>query len=319
MTLTTPPRPYDILKHFPGLAPYAKSAVRLHPRRGAPGIDQSSIGGPLLWPADEPWPVCGLSHEPGMEEPFDGILRHRVAEGSHRWCEPELQTTREAPPSHDRNAPVPLIPVAQLYYRDVPGLPWADRYDLLQILWCPLDHTGTRTDTPYCPAFQIRWRRTEEVHEKLAVQPRPVMCVDEYVPNPCVVCPEVVTEYPNISTLPEALRRAIGDWEDQTGNSTAYSQDIATAPGWKVMGHGGYWGIIDPYPMMCECGEEQLPLFTAASGEFDGGTRSWRPSEEAESGRDLSDPVGVTIGRGYALQLYYCPTSEHHANRTEMS
>jgi hypothetical protein len=29
---------------------------------------------------------------------------------------------------------VPLIPVAQLYYRDVPGLPWADRYDLLQIL-----------------------------------------------------------------------------------------------------------------------------------------------------------------------------------------
>jgi hypothetical protein len=37
----------------------------LHPRTGTPTIADSSIGGPLLWPADEPWPMCtdGDAHD----------------------------------------------------------------------------------------------------------------------------------------------------------------------------------------------------------------------------------------------------------------
>jgi hypothetical protein len=150
----------------------------------------------------------------------------------------------------------------------------------------------------------------------LADPPRPVAGYGDYVPNPCVVHPEVVTEYPTRGELPEALGRAIAEWEQEIGDDTAYSWDASVAPGWKAVGHGGNWAIIDPYPMVCECGERQLPLFTADSGESGGDTKSWDAVEDADG--KFANPVGVLIGRGYTLQLYYCPVSEKHANRTEM-
>lgn len=217
-------------------------------------------------------------------------------------------------PEYDEAAPPPFIPVAQLYYRDVPGLPWADRFDLLQILWCPRDHPDA--ETPYNPALQLRWRRAEAVKEVLTDPLRPVLCNGDYVPNPCIVHPEVVTEYPTRRELPESLGRAITEWEQEIGEDTAYSWDASVAPGWKAVGHGGNWAIIDPYPMVCECGERQLPLFTADSGESGGDTKSWDAIEDADG--TIANPVEVVIGRGYTLQLYYCPVSEEHANRTEM-
>jgi hypothetical protein len=61
---------------------------------------QSSIGGPLLWPAEEPWRTCASTSHAGE---------------------------------------VPLVAVLQLYARDIPALPHPEGADLLQILWCPLD------------------------------------------------------------------------------------------------------------------------------------------------------------------------------------
>lgn len=58
MLRTTPPRPVDVTVHFPELAPMARTVVRLHPRAGDPVTTDSSIGGPMLWPAGEPWPTC---------------------------------------------------------------------------------------------------------------------------------------------------------------------------------------------------------------------------------------------------------------------
>jgi transposase len=52
------PRPVDVTALFPQLAPLARTATRLHPRPGLPTVHDSSVGGPLLWPADEPWPYC---------------------------------------------------------------------------------------------------------------------------------------------------------------------------------------------------------------------------------------------------------------------
>ncbi|MFC8718960.1 hypothetical protein ACFUEL_16260, partial [Kitasatospora sp. NPDC057198] len=65
MPRTTPPRPVDIASLFPELAPLARRAVRLHPRAGAPSVRESSVGGPLLWPAGEEWPSCAGPHEHG--------------------------------------------------------------------------------------------------------------------------------------------------------------------------------------------------------------------------------------------------------------
>lgn len=59
MSFTTPPRPFDAL--FPQLAPLARTATRLHPRPGSPTAHDSSVGGPLLWPADEAWPYSDIA------------------------------------------------------------------------------------------------------------------------------------------------------------------------------------------------------------------------------------------------------------------
>ncbi|MQM27954.1 hypothetical protein [Glycomyces albidus] len=331
MTRTTPPRPYDLLDLFPGLAGYGRPAVRLHPRRGEPAAEDGSIGGPLLWPAEEPWPVCGLEHEDCADEPFAYTLAWRAyledrdrreREGDLDWDverrradELEARFDSEEDGEGDATAP-PLIPLAQLYYRDVPGLPWPERYDLLQLLWCPRDHPDA--ETPYNPVFQVRWRSSRSVGAVLDDPPRPLVCNGDYVPSPCVLHPEVVTEYPPNEDLPGALADAIGEWTERIGDPAAYDCAISAAPGWKAVGYGGIWGVVDPYPVECDCGERQLPLFTAASGEFDGGTGTWRPVEDAEAGREAADPVKVVIGRGYTLQLYYCPASEDHPNRTAM-
>ncbi|MFH8972902.1 hypothetical protein [Streptomyces sp. NPDC017890] len=55
MTRTTPPRPLDVEALFPELAGHRGTTTRPHPRAGSPDVRDSSVGGPMLWPADEPW------------------------------------------------------------------------------------------------------------------------------------------------------------------------------------------------------------------------------------------------------------------------
>ncbi|MFB7608990.1 hypothetical protein [Streptomyces gardneri] len=49
------------------------------PRPGAPTVHDSSVGGPFLWPADEPWPYCEERHatsSPQRPSAFASIPRH---------------------------------------------------------------------------------------------------------------------------------------------------------------------------------------------------------------------------------------------------
>lgn len=64
MARVTPPRPLDITALFPELTAQAATAVRLHPSPGEPGPNESSIGGPILWPRNEPWPTCPVADHP---------------------------------------------------------------------------------------------------------------------------------------------------------------------------------------------------------------------------------------------------------------
>ncbi|MFF4172267.1 hypothetical protein [Streptomyces sp. NPDC001744] len=138
---TTPPRPVEVTAVFPELAPLARPAMRLHPRPGAPSVGDSSVGGPLLWPAEETWLHCEGAHlhvDTGFRRsPTEVRLRRRLS----RWC-PEGRTptlTSEEKALEERNAawlaerleagppgpaecPVPMLPVAQLFLRDVPLL-----------------------------------------------------------------------------------------------------------------------------------------------------------------------------------------------------
>ncbi|MEU5116663.1 hypothetical protein AB0G64_34825 [Streptomyces longwoodensis] len=341
MSFTTPPRPFDVTALFPRLAPLARTATRLHPRPGSPTAHDSSVGGPLLWPADEPWPHCAGPHTwDGVTPPLSPqderqVRRNRAAAESRRrrgpqepWVTPE-ELEAEKRLSAGRPWPeglVALLPVAQLYVRDVPLLrpPGEAGADLLQVLWCPFDH-------PEHPSTALFWRTAASVTDVLATPPEPpAMQFSAYLPQPCLLAPEQVTEYPNPMELDKELQEQLNDWNSWQAAGPAldtsyevapdelYLDQLSVSPGWKV---GGWtsWGLTDPVPRTCtECGAEAVPLLTIASTEWDGGTESWIPEEEQADptptlpGQPPANFTMLVIASGYGLQLHMCPNSPDH-------
>lgn len=292
------------------------------------------MGGPLLWPADEPWPTCGTFHKGEMTT--EGVrLRRRIlarAWGRTRRGESLVLSEQEqadleradATPTDEDAAkvdPMPLMALAQLYARDVPGLACPERMDLLQVLWCPHDHD----ERDLClPAVHLRWRRASDVITVLADQPEPaVVEYDDYVPEPCMLHPEVVTEYQDVELLPQDLRKRIENWEETAGHD--YQGKLSLTTGWKVGGFAS-WSLGGPEPMVCECGRDTEPLLTIDTCEWEspnGG--SWRPVEEPdyptgefESLAKPNMPTEIVIGRGYRLYVFTCPDSFDHPLRFTM-
>jgi hypothetical protein len=336
MARTTPPRPVDVTALFPELAPLARTTVRLHPRAGEPTTADSSIGGPLLWPADEPWPTCPEHTGPWHRGlvPADVRLRRRIL--AEAWARPraegaELLTREERvivdratePARISQDGPVPMVPVAQLYASDVPGLPCPDGTDLLHVLWCPFDH-----DPDYLPRTELRWHTAADVTTPLEQPPQPsVIGSGNYLPEPCVLHPEPVTEFPAPHELPEDLAERINAWEEQNEDEeddadVCYQYDLSVAPGNKVGGHAP-WSFSDPFPMACpECGSDVRPLLTVDGVEWDGGSGSWRPLQDADyTGHHTDGPACATylnIGRGYCMQVYVCTASYDHPHLQNM-
>ena len=311
MVRTTPPRPIDVTEDFPELASMARTALRLHPRVGDPAVEESSVGGPLLWPAEEPWPVCEQPHPYARREKRRHGDRDRLSSRVSRsvspatvrlyrrllqqgWDRGRDDSGRILTPDYEAllNATVgadlerefdvlpPMLPVVQLYLRDAHGVVTGpDGADLLQVLWCPFNH-----DPEHMPTSHIRWRRSSDVVDRLLVQPEPSLIEEMgYLPEACAVHPEPVTEYPAPHMLPDELWNRIEAREEiwqRSAGIQCYQYDLGVAPGWKIGGWGP-WSFRDPRPMTCpECGTEQQPFLYIDSGEWDGGTRSWIPLED---------------------------------------
>lgn len=340
MSLTTPPRPFDVTALFPELAPLARTATRLHPRPGSPTVHDSSVGGPLLWPADEPWPYCHEPHDSratsAVHSPDDVRLfrRRQSAVAERQFRDPqaaavtpeELEAAtryREGRPWFD--GPIPLLAVAQLYARDIP-FPCPPDADLLQVLWCPFDHAAAAH-----PRTALFWRSAATVTDILDAPPEPpVIQSAHYLPEPCLFSPEQVTDYPNPSELSEELRNQLDDmnrWQsiDPAQYSTyaddpgeLYLNNLSTAPGWKT---GGWtrWSPTDPVDRSCpECGTEEVPLLTIASWEWDGGSETWIADGDRTTpaphhlGAEDGTFTLIDITGGNNLQLHVCPASPRH-------
>ncbi|WP_342449978.1 hypothetical protein [Streptomyces xanthophaeus] len=186
---------------FPDLAARRGRTTRLHPRPGQPGVRESHIGGPMLWPADEPWPVCQEPHQPETKGYEPDEIRSARAAGvwprSQPW--PRAGTPGEG-------GPVPFLGLAQFFRRDVPALAAGpDGADLVQILRCPFNHS------PYLERrYHLRWRQAAETEraELLAAPPEvPMLRWEHELPEPCVLHPEEVDTYPwaEDDTLPASL------------------------------------------------------------------------------------------------------------------
>ncbi|MFE2423433.1 DUF1963 domain-containing protein [Streptomyces hokutonensis] len=284
MTRTTPPRPLDVEALFPALAPLVRNATRLHPRRGTPTVEHSSIGGPVLWPAGEPWPVC--------------------PEASHR-----IISGREV------TGPVPLVPVLQLFARDVPTLPHPTGMDLLQLLWCPVEEFHA-LDRPL-----LLWRDSTALDPLLELPPAPHPDADNnLVPRPCVFDPEPVTDYP-YADAPEGLRERLLAHDEPfvEEEEEGWSMwDLLIVPGCKV---GGFpsWTQEPDWPICARCGGGTEHLLTLTGWE---GDRNWIPREEwavngytggiepaADQGPQAQAnraPLDVSFGDNGGLYLFAC-------------
>lgn len=330
MTRTTPPRPVDLVTVFPELAPLARTATRLHPRPGTPSVRDSSIGGPLLWPADEPWPHCSAVDHEAVWVPrvsvADVRLKRRMREAKdseHRDYTTEewnfLLRMENRPAS---GGPIAMLPVAQLYARDVPGLNPPEGADLLQVLWCPNEHGDC------LPKTALFWRSAAAISDVLVDPPESAECQEDLVPEPCMIDPEQVIEYPNSGELEGELRQRVDRWTmDQIpGVEFGGLEDddqpydpLCLAPGWKI---GGWidWNMQDPYPTPCPtCGTPTEPLLTIASTEWAFDIHHWIPFEDQAANISWgavqgspSMPTQICVSDANNQIIRICSTSHEH-------
>lgn len=287
---TTRVPPVDLADHLPELLPMARTTTRLHPCPGYPSTSDSSVGGPLRWPAVEPWPNCSMPHHAPDDVAVPGDVAGAPGE------------------------PVPLVPIVQLYARDVSELPFPPGTDLLQVLWCPFDHPD-EDEGPW-PRPMLYWRNEAAVGARLAAGiPEP--SEDNpfgTVPRPCLIDPEQIVEYPNPDELPYQPDQAGRMDAIEAATGWSYSRHLSVAPGVKV---GGWPGWTQPprWPE-CTCGRRMEHLLTVSSREYDveSGKR-WAPIQHV--GADIDprvdsierglSPTDLCIGDMGGMYLFICP------------
>ncbi|MEU2021499.1 hypothetical protein ABZ565_04940 [Streptomyces sp. NPDC016469] len=312
---------------FPELAPYRSRTTRLHPRPGRPGMRDSHIGGPMLWPADEPWPLCHEPHRRDTEGYAPEEIRGARAAGawppSRPW--PRAESAGE-------DGPGPFMGLAQFFRRDIPGLACGpDGADLVQLFRCPFTH-GPLLERRY----HLRWRqaaRSGQAEHFLTAPPRvPLLRWEHELPAPCVLHPEGVDTYPwaENDTLPESLIARIDAWDDAQEaehgpDAPNYQYDLSIPPGWRV---GGYPSWASTGPMVIDCASCDTPmelLLTADGCEMDGGSHSWPPLEDRDpllkgkasirGGVSVTQPTRLRFGRDRDLHVFVCSEEPGHAPR----
>ncbi|MER5491651.1 hypothetical protein [Streptomyces sp. NPDC002490] len=250
------PPPLDISRLVPELAPLARRTTVLRPKRGAPTPQESSLGGPLLWPRDTPWPFCD------RRDHHDGV--------------------GTVPPG-----PVPMVPVLQLFARDVPDLPFPEGADVLQLLWCTLLHPDEPSEAVR-PALHWRTESAIVPSGRPDEVPRPADGEYEadFLPNPCTLSPVEALDHPH-RDLSEELRTLVLRAEEEHG---FFLTELACVLESKV---GGYpaWTQLPDWPS-CAAGHRMAHLLSVTGDD--------------EVDMDMGDAGGV-----YLFVCTECPGMPH--------
>jgi hypothetical protein len=312
-----------LISQFPQLAGMARVAVLMNPTSGDPGVGDSSVGGPLLWPSGEPWPACSVGHRVSHREPLSAaerrewqqmkeareararngtgrrhVLTHEEAAAQERimkgagaldmiaW---ERISTRPDPCTD----PVAMVPLLQLYARDAPRAFGGGDADLLQVLWCPNDHDAENVagGHPYGgPRLALRRRRIAEEPLAPAMPPQPRRAAKGYLPQPCTLNLVEAEDFPERDELPDGIEDAVEPWcEDR---DLDYHDDFACLSRWKIGGRPS-WHLTDLQRITCplaECGRRMHLFLTVKSG---------------------GDP-SVVVGRFGELRVFVCPDGPDH-------
>jgi hypothetical protein len=286
---STPAPILDVGAVFPILRARARVGLRLHPRRGPdPGLAASKMGGPIVWPAGEAWPVCS-----------ENEVTSDVDNPNHQ----NAYTV-----THDE----PYVPVLQLRKSEIPEMPFPWGADVMQLLWCP--HYHGECLGPICRAY---WRSEAELRAGSISPPAASTAERHLLPRACVLYPERVTEYPAASELTHEARQSIHDEIQRRipGEPYAYERLLSCASGTKAVGHPDW--IQDPEIPTCGCGSDMEYMLTIASYEWSVNTVDrWCPIEdrvgwdvamaghgEGETGQTAA---GLYIGDCGSVYLFVC-------------
>ena len=154
-----------------------------------------------------------------------------------------------------------LVPVLQLRADEFPEIEFPPGKDLLQVLWCPREHTQC-----WAKPF-LFWRKGDAVNNPLPEMPREEMAYPRYVPLPCLLFPERVTELLSVYELGPMLKK-LEDWNDRERTfpgekmESMYSQATPHV-GWKV-GGWPHW-VQAPQVPVCKCGQSMELLLSFGS------------------------------------------------------
>ncbi|MEU8435481.1 hypothetical protein AB0F18_21715 [Streptomyces sp. NPDC029216] len=218
-------------------------------------------------------------------------IRSRIMDGATVLDRITWERIRRVPVPSDSG--VPLIGVLQLLKQDVPAVDWPEGMDVLQVLWCPQEHSELPGQGYYWgPAVEMHYRSAASLAVAQDV-PRPVDAVASYVPRPCLLDPVEATDLPEKDELPEDLFGEAEDWADQHGID--YHRTLACLRGWKA---GGWpsWHLTDLVPIDCACGARARLFLTM------------------DSGRDPD----LNVGRFGELRIFTCSVDASHPIRLNL-
>lgn len=282
VTHTSDVPPVDLSRVVPGIGAHIRHTVRLHPRPGAPGLRDSHIGGPLLWPTAEEWPRCAAA---------DCYLY----EGA------------------------PLVPLAQLTAADFPEITFPDDTDLVQLLWCGGDWDSEAVRVFWRRAADVTDVLTDPPTSELDDEPmaeeffpRPCVLDPERVPE--------YPWYEELPDELRARLRAWIPGPAEEYYPQLYNE-VATAPGFKVGGSMN-WSTTDMPQLACPiCSAPPVLLLQLDTYEFDrSGDRvsRWQPLEERHLIHHTPEyelacePTGLLVGRGSRGGVFVCSTNPEH-------
>lgn len=260
---------------IPGLNDLVRTAIRLHPAPGEPRPDESHIGGPLLWPAGEPWPECPVTWPPDPDASDDG------------WTS-----------GHPLDEPVPaMVSAAQFFRDDFPELPFPEGADVLQVLFCTAVH-----ESPHHrgPAVRLVWRDSSEVEDLADPPPVPETDGAAFRPVPCLLEPCSIDELPRVRDFPAEIRSALGLPDGAVDDPEGWPElgQFSKIGGWTA------WHATGPAELGCrDCGTELRQTIALATEEHEVG---------CGCDVDEDEPAGWKFGGQGVLNIFTCPADFTH-------
>lgn len=140
-----------------------------------PTARDSSVGGPMLWSADEPWPVCAIPHKRSSGFRYTEVMRKREI----------LEQARR---------------------RDARSGPTAGEIEIIDGFKRGR-HAPHLADTRHNLHVRLLRRHSEDIGTPLTEHPVPeAVGREELVPAPCVLHPEDMVEHPYLEALAPPCR-----------------------------------------------------------------------------------------------------------------